>query len=348
MSLIATRTLDFIQSNPKLDKNMTRPQEYGALDFFIQQTNAANSIITPATRQRILESIGNSVKIPVINYDGDVTISNTRSCTIPANDNTSALKQVTFTTYSTGFRMIPNLYKNNYIDYQHDFNRKMEKMIRKLANTLDIAAIAALETDKTQVFKDTLIYTNTGNTLQVPFANREDIIGDLNPIMRANDYYGQLHVIGNAGVDSLIGKLAEKGLYNEVNKQLEYADKVLHFTNNLANATGKYGTLYAVEDGNVAVLTRLDRASLAGTKVGDEEFGRVYLPLLGLEVGTHYKHEIGDVSTLLEGDESVADMACDEIEYFGFSVDVAWVVAYNSAPATIANPIVKAEIAKPA
>lgn len=349
MSLIATRTLDFIQLNPRFDKNMTRPQEYGALDFFIQQTEAPNSLITEETKQRALASIGNTIKLPVINYDGDVTMTNVRSCTIPANDNTSALVTVTFVTYATGFRMFPNLHLNNYISYQHDYNRKFEKILRKLANALDTAAVATLENAKTQVFKDLLIYSNTGNSLQVPYGYRNEILGDINPIMRANDYHGDIHIIGNAGVESLVRKLAQKGLYNEENKQLEYADKTLHFTNNLVNGQGKYGTLYAVEDGNVAMLSRLDRAALAGSRLNEaEEFGRVYLPMLGVEVGTHYKKEVGNVAQMLEGDTSVADMACDIVEYFGFSVDVAFLTAYNSAPATIANPIVKAEIAAPA
>jgi uncharacterized protein YjdB len=35
-------------------------------------------------------------------------------------------------------------------------------------------------------------------------------------------------------------------------------------------------------------------------------------------------------------------------EFFGFSVDVAYIVAYNSAPETVANPIIKIAIDAPA
>ena len=41
-------------------------------------------------------------------------------------------------------------------------------------------------------------------------------------------------------------------------------------------------------------------------------------------------------------------MVCNVKEYFGFSVDVAYIVAYNSAPETVANPIIKAAIDAPA
>ena len=40
-------------------------------------------------------------------------------------------------------------------------------------------------------------------------------------------------------------------------------------------------------------------------------------------------------------------MTCNVKEYFGFSVDIAFLVAYNSAPETVANPIIKVEVASP-
>ena len=78
MSLIATRVQNWRVANPNFDKNMTRPQEYGALDFFIEQTNAANSIINPELRTKALNSMGTTVQIPVINYDENVQVSNVR------------------------------------------------------------------------------------------------------------------------------------------------------------------------------------------------------------------------------------------------------------------------------
>lgn len=148
MSLIATRLQNWRVENPELDRNMTRPCEYGALDFFIEQTNAGNSILSPKLRERAFASIGNTVQVPVIKYDGDVTVSNVRTCVIPDDENTSALYTVVWATYSVGFTMVPTLYMNNEISYDHDFNRKMEKVCRAFANSLDQAAVAALEAGK--------------------------------------------------------------------------------------------------------------------------------------------------------------------------------------------------------
>lgn len=346
MSLVATRLQNWRIENPELDRNMTRPLEYGALDFFIEQTDAPNSIISPNLRDRAFASIGNTVQVPVINYDGDVTVSNVRTCTIADDENTSALYTVVWTTYAVGFTMVPTLYMNNEITYQHDFERKMEKVCRALATTLDTAAIAALEAAKTQVYKDQLQYTVTSNVIEVPTQMSTEILGDLNPMMRANAYPGMLHIIGNAGVDSLIRKLAQHGVYNDVNKRMEYDNKVLHYTTQLANASGKIGSLYAVADGNVGVLTRVDREALRRASANFHEWDVVRLPFIDLPVGSHYYTAVGDQSAIA-GDAS-ADMTCNVKEYFGFSVDVSFIIAYNSDPTTVANPIMKAQIAAPA
>lgn len=346
MSLIATRLQNWRVENPELDRNMTRPCEYGALDFFIEQTNAANSILSPYLRERAFASMGNTVQIPVIEYDGNVQVSNQRTCVIADNENTSALYTIAWVTYSVGFTMVPAAYSNNEISYEHDFMRKMEKISRALANELDKGAVAALEANKTQVFKDLLQYQQVGNVIEVPTQMATEILGDVNPIMRANCYPEMIHIIGNAGVDSLVRKLAQHGVYNDVNKRMEYDNKVLHYTNNVANEEGKNGTFFAAVDGNVGVLTRVDREALRRARANFHEWDVVRLPYIDLPVGSHYYTAVGDQSTIM-GD-ATADLTCAVKEYFGFSVDVAFVVAYNSDPETVANPILKAQIAQQA
>lgn len=345
MSLVATRLQNWRVENPELDRNMTRPCEYGALDFFIEQTNAANSILSPYLRERAFASMGNTVQIPVIEYDGNVQVSNQRTCVIADNENTSALYTIAWVTYSVGFTMVPAAYSNNEISYEHDFMRKMEKISRALANELDKGAVAALEANKTQVFKDLLQYQEVGNVIEVPTQMATEILGDVNPIMRANCYPEMIHIIGNAGVDSLVRKLAQHGVYNDVNKRMEYDNKVLHYTNNVTNEEGKNGTFFASVDGNVGVLTRVDREALRRARANFHEWDVVRLPYIDLPVGSHYYTAVGDQSAIM-GD-ATADLTCAVKEYFGFSVDVAFVVAYNSDPETVANPIIKAQIAAP-
>lgn len=344
MSLIATRLQNLRVSTPNFDRNMTRPQEYGALDFFVQETNSPTGILSPELKEKAFASMGNTVEIPVIDYDGNVTVANVRSCTIADSENTSKLFTIVWATLATGFTMVPSLYLNNEISYEHDWNRKVEKVSRAMANKLDSLGVAAIEARKTQVLNEKLYYTVTGNSVQVPWDMREDILSDINSMERANEYSGMIHLIGNAGIDSMIRKMAEKGLYNEVNKQLEYSDKVLHFTNNVKNEDGKFGTVYAIPEGNVGLITRVDRESLLRSKYNEHEWDVVELPYLGIPVGSHYYTSVGDQSAIA-GDAS-ADMKCNGKEHFGFSVDVCFLIAYNSDPTTIADPIIKAEIAK--
>lgn len=193
------------------------------------------------------------------------------------------------------------------------------------------------------MFKTLLNYTKSGNAVQVPTQMATEILGDINPIMRANCYPEYIHIIANAGVDSLIRKLAQHGVYNDVNKRMEYDNKVLHYTNNVTDEADKMGTMFAVADGNVGILTRVDREALRRTRANFHEWDVVRLPYIDLPVGSHYYTAVGDQSAIM-GD-ATADLTCAVKEYFGFSVDVAYMVAYNSNSNTVANPIIKAEIA---
>nr|DAL03745.1 MAG TPA: major capsid protein [Caudoviricetes sp.] len=343
MTLVATKIQAIREKNTRLDKNENRLSDYGALNFFRVQSQRA-PILTEKMREDAKRSAGADIQVPVLKYDGTVTVSNTRTCTVADAENTSALVDVTFVTYAVGFTMVPGQYSNNDIDYEKDFWAKMQKCARSLGAALDSAAIAALESNKTKVYADTLLYGKTADTLQVPFGSRENILGDIEPIMEANDFYGKVNIIGNAGVKSILGKLMELGTYNEVDKSLEYEGKDFHFSNRLSNAEGKYATFYAVEEGSVDMLYRYDRAAARGAQSGTHQWDVVNMPFIDIPVGLHYYEEVGDQSKIAGA--ATADMVCDVKEYYGFSVDVAFIVAYNSAPATLANPIIKAEVAK--
>lgn len=346
MSLLATR-MQNMRSTSNLDKNEIRPSRYGALDVFMQQSADPAGILTPELRQKAKQSIGRTLETPVIDYDAGITIGNTRSVTIEDSENTSKMHTITFATYSFGFTIVPAMYMNNEISMQRDFEAKMNKYLYALAKKLDGVCISALGAAKTKVFKDSLQYTKTGNVLESSWDDREGIIGDINPIMAANDYFGQIHLVGNGGIESIIRKLAQSGLYNAKNKQLEYSDKVLHFTNEITNAEGKYGTAYAVTDGMLGLLFRFEREALLGTKArAGHEWGIENLPLLNIPCGTYYYESVSDVSGIAGA--ATADLTRGLKQHYGFAVDVAVVTPYNSDPATNASPIIQLQVAKKA
>lgn len=337
MSLVLTR-IQNIRANSNMDKFEYRPSRYGALNAFMVQSEDPTGILTEELKQKARTSIGNTLETPVINYDGTISIGNTRSVTIADSENTSKMVQITFTTYSWGFTIAPAMYMNNEIGIQKDFETKFMKYLYAFAKKLDEAAIAALAAAKTQVLKNKLLYDWSGNAINAKWTERENVFGDLEVMMGANDFYGQLHIVGDPGVESIMRKLQQHGLYNDVNKQNEFGTKVVHLTNNIAAAGGKYAQGYAVNAGSLGMLTRFERDCLLGTVSGDgHEWGIATLPLLNMPVGTYFYDSVGDYNAIAGA--ATADMTRTRKEHYGFAVDVAFLTAYNSAPSTLASPI---------
>lgn len=337
MSLVLTR-IQNIRSTSNIDKFEYRPSRYGALNAFMVQSEDPTGILTDELKQKARTSIGNILETPVIDYDQDITIGNTRELTIADSENTSRMVQITFATYAWGFTVTPATFMNNEIAIQKDFETKMMKYIYKLAQKLDEVALAKLAADKTQVIKNPLLYDKTGNIINGKWTERENIFGDLGVIMGANDYYGQLHIVGDAGVESIMRKLAQHGLYNDVNKQNEFAGKVVHLTNHLAATAGKYAQGYAINSGSLGMLTRFERDCLLGTTSGDgHEWGIATLPLLGIPCGTYFYDSVGNYSEIAGA--ATADMVRTRKEHYGFAVDIAFLTAYNSDSKNLASPI---------
>lgn len=337
MSLVATR-IQNLRANSNLDKFEYRPSRYGALNAFMEQSNDPLGILTPELKEKARVSIGNTLETPVINYDKDIAIGDSRTLTIADSENTSKMVQITFTTYAWGFTIAPAMYMNNEISIQKDFETKMMKYIYKFAQKLDEAALASLAANKTQVLKNKLLYDFTTNSVNAKWTERENVFGDLEVMMGANDFFGQLHIVGDPGVESIMRKLQQHGLYNDVNKQNEFGNKIVHFTNNLAAAPGKYAQGYAVNAGSLGLLTRFERDCLLGTVSGDgHEWGIATLPLLNMPVGTYFYDSVGDYHAI--AGDATADMTRTRKEHYGFAVDVAFITAYNSKPDEIASPI---------
>lgn len=337
MSLVLTR-IQNIRANSNLDKFEYRPSRYGALNAFMVQSEDPTGILTEELKQKARTSIGNTLETPVIDYDADITIGSTRTLTIADSENTSKMVQITFATYAWGFTIAPAMYMNNEIGIQKDFETKMMKYIYAFAKKLDEAALATLAANKTEILKNPLLYDWSSNAVNAKWTERENVFGDLEVMMGANDFYGQLHIVGDPGVESIMRKLQQHGLYNDVNKQNEFGTKVVHLTNNIAAAKGKYAQGYAVNAGSLGMLTRFERDCLLGTVSGDgHEWGIATLPLLNMPVGTYFYDSVGDYNAIAGA--ATADMTRTRKEHYGFAVDVAFLTAHNSAPSTLASPI---------
>lgn len=321
-----------------MDKFEYRASRYGALDAFMVQSEDPTGILTEELKEKARTSIGTTLQTPVIDYDADISIGDTRTLTIADSENTSRFIDITFATYAWGFTVTPAMYMNNEISIQRDFNTKMMKYVYKFAQKLDEAALAVLAANKTKVLKNPLLYDAAAGEISAKWTERENVFGDLEVMMGANDFYGQLHIIGDPGVQSIMKKLQQHGLYNDVNKQNEFGNKIVHLTNNLAAAVGKYAQGYAVNAGSLGMLTRFERDCLLGTVSGDgHEWGIATLPLLNMPVGTYFYDSVGDYSSI--AGDATKDMVRTRKEHYGFAVDVAFITAYNSNPTENASPI---------
>ena len=198
--------------------------------------------------------------------------------------------------------------------------------------------------DKAKVLKNKLLYDFSTNALNAKWTERENVFGDLEVLMGANDFYGQLHIIGDPGVESIMRKLQQHGLYNDVNKQNEFGNKIIHLTNNIAAASDKYAQGYAVNAGSLGMLLRYERDCLLGTVSGDgHEWGIATYPVINMPVGTYFYDSVGDYSAIAGA--ATADMTRTRKEHYGFAVDVAFITAYNSDRATLPSPILAFNVA---
>lgn len=330
-----------MRSSSNMDKYEIRPSRYGALNMFMNQSNDPAGILTPELKEKAEKSIGNILEFPVFDFDQGISIGNTRTVTIADSENTTQMYQITFTTYAWGFTIVPAMYSNNEVSMQADFEKKFSKYLYKFGETLDAACVAALEAAKSQVISDPLYYSVVANELVSPWKNRENLIGDFNPIMAADDFFANIHICGNGGLESIINKLAQQGVYNDKNKQLEYLDKTLHYTNRITNAANVFASMFAVQSGSLGLLTRFEREALLNTRARTgHEWSVDTLPMLNFPIGTYFYDSVGDQSAIAGA--ATADITRGRKEHYGFSVDVAYLTPYNSDPATRANPIVKA------
>ena len=349
MSIATTILQNMRDRDLAMSKNSLRIGSYGALEMFLDESRAEGGIITPTLREKAWLSAGRTLQIPVWDPNGNIAVTTSRSCVVADAENTSKLYTVVFSNVSSGFTMVPNLYDNNEFSYEDDWIMKYRTMEDKLGDALDVLAITALATAQNQVFPQPMGYTITGNSVQVPYDRRVNIFGDIKGMMKANRYYDtNLRIVGNAGCEAVVRNLQTLGAQNAQNFSREFMDNRLYYTNNVANAEQSGGTtfsgaFYAVAPGMVGFLSRPSRAERNNTRTrSGHEWTTEDLPGLGLKFGLHYYDNAGDQSSIAGA--ASADMVCDKKEYFGFSLDVAFIVAYNSSISTIANPVIHADI----
>lgn len=346
-SLAATLTQGYRSSYAgRLDKNEQRNSTYGALQLFKDQTNSPTGIIDAETMALIKRSFGNTVSIPVINYQ-DVSISNVRTCALQTGGPTSALVSITFATYSFGFGMYPAQFYNNDIRYQQVFDKNMQAYENKLAAALDLASVAKLESARNTYFPASITgsyYANTGSALQVPLASQALFFNMVPSILETMDYAGNVNDVTTPYAMALIRNWAAQGQANQTNTAFQFGGQRFYPTSRITNNSGVASTHYLVADDSVALVSRLDPDAIMGSVVGggQKSWSVERLPIVDMDFALYYNEDCTNAAAIQSA--GTEGLTRSKVESYEFSADIAFVSAYNSSPSTNFGPIVKAEL----
>ncbi len=145
--------------------------------------------------------------------------------------------------------------------------------------------------------------------------------------LAANDFTGNVQMIGEWNLQQLYMKYRNQGANN--NENLQYSlDNIDPYFTHLANATGKFGTAYAFEQGTVGMYPWINALHRKGAEMGTDILD--HLPATGdarmdegLEVELEVKYKCADNSANVAGGEA------DLIESYTFPVDIGLLSAYS-------------------
>ncbi len=324
----------------------------GITNSYMNQTKGVDSILSPELIDKAMMSAGRNVQIPVIDYQ-DITVRTTRPLTIPTYSNNSALVTVTWVTMAFGFPMRTAEHFNNDIDWQTDFNKKYAAMLKKFAVTLEGYGATNLNSNKTLLIGGASSGTTVGGhtlasgVVSETVTNLKDseIMSDIGSMMLQNDFPTMGYdIIGNPGFKSIMERQTGFGEFNSENKFIHWANNNYQWSNSIANAGGKDATFYAVPQGNLGILFRVEPDALLRTDLGNGmKWDTIILPGLDIPCGTY--EYVGGVD--ISGDGAhVSHLTRTGQFMFDFAFEVGFLTAYNSNSATRPSGIIKADVDK--
>lgn len=322
-----------------LDSHEHRMSNYGALEAFALDTpNLVNPNVLVSERT----AASRDEKISVIARK-TFSLTTERSCTAIDGSNDSNLVDVTWATLRTGFHMVPSQYRNNHVGYMQDFNRKMMDVQRAFLTQLDTLAATNLNTNKSAVNNaEDNPYAVSGNKMVVPDADKENFFNELESIMATNDLSGPYNVVASTRTGSLVRQLFNQGAANDSNTQYQFGNQMFHYSNRVSVATGDAYTIFAMPTGSLAYLSWVDvDAQDNNEAISGKQWRRMFMPLLGHDVGLLFQDSCADNST-----EAGTGMEASLKQNFTFSFDYAFINAYNSNTVTLPGTIFKAGISK--
>lgn len=346
MSLSATvlQAVRHRKSVQKLDQHEHRRAQFGFLRTFQKDTpNLLNARIIEQAKQAATH-----LQTAVVTTKGGVTVNNVRSCTIASKENTSALINFVWATYSFDFTMLPMQYFNNEIDYASDMAQKMEEGDEALAAAFETAAFNAANAAKTvtAAYNAQTPYAVAGDFMAVPQAQKFDFYNQLKVIFKLHNFRsGQINVVGSTLAEADVlrygvnGSLKNVGIPGAANNQATDSIEGWQllgynwmFSENIPAVGVVQSRIFASAPGSYGIMNWNPKAFQVGAKTTN---GTIFeqtpvMPLTGMVLGHQYKTDCVTGDAVLEQHQ--------------FSTDVCFVTPYNSNPATKAGSIFEARI----
>jgi len=345
MSLINTLRQEIRAKLPNpVERDEWRFTKYGLLTAVREMTSSPQSILTDELKKKALISEGTALKIPVFKM-GNLTVSNTRSCTIANLENTTEMVTVNWTTLVVDISMRKAEHWNNEVAYLTDLNKKLLLADNTLAKAVESMIYTKLDAEKSEVYASPLVgvgtdYLLVGNALQVPVAKQETFFNDLEAIMEGDDFYSMpFKVLGHTTLKPAVKHYGNQGQSNDENLTYQFDGYDFRFSNHITQGAVR-ATGFCMSDGSIGIMTRINADSMMGNVAGDgTRWEKTFFDKLGFEVGVQYKSKCDDLS----GESGLAHLEATMVENWQFSIDVALVTPYNSDPTTLAGVIKKFE-----
>jgi hypothetical protein len=354
MATLVATLKQFIRTKYKgrIDRNELRPSEYGALNLFRKQSADAQGILTPEIREAIANSFGNSIQVPVLDFE-NITIANVRTCEIQTGGADSKMMTLIFFTMAFGFPMVPSRHRNNDLGMQEYFARNLEARRLKALEFLDGKCVDFLNLNKNQYFPAgmTAYYPVSGNALQVSPDDAPEFFNYVPSILATQDFGGTPDVLTNPMGMAYVRALKMHGTYNDVNYAMQIDNLGDFFqSNRVLNGAGVKSTEYLVGPGAVAIDSRIDPDCQDGHQIGAGDtpsnlWTTQDLPGLGT-MGLYYQAKCSDESVRLAA-ERWDGLTRAFVESFEWSADYCLVKSYNSNGTARYTPITKAELLLP-
>ena len=337
-ALSATELQDAIimVDGKKFNQFEGRLSRYGALKAFL---DGANTILPESTVNSMKKSEKQPEKVPVLNKF-NATVLTDRTCQISCNNRVSAFKALSYATKGFTICVADAINAGNYISRTEDFAWQMIQGLKAVYNSLDQAAVAALETNRNTSLRTSSLSTITNAAGDYEENNLEDIYYDMSALMALNDLDdGRIQDVTNTEAKKMMLKYESQGQNNAVNLAgvlngtLADASDYRHYLTNNITLGSSREVHYLFPEGAVGLFVWNAFEFKKRSSNGISRFYTQEDPILGINWNVYETTECIDLSTLATGMTGTGFAT-----KYQFSADFAYLTAYSSDTDT---PIVK-------